>query len=103
DTVVDPNHPDAILAEVIPRRNWGQLMLENADDQGFLLVDAERRQLLFEGDKQRYRIPADAILSCDVEAMNKGSENDSRSVPVALVVVSFRDDRLGEREVPFLP
>jgi hypothetical protein len=103
DPVVDPNHPDAILVEVIPRRNWGQVMLDNAEDQGFLFVDSERRQLLFEGDQQRYRIPAEAILSCAVEAMNKDSEDEHHSVPVAAVVVSFRDDRLGEREVPFLP
>jgi hypothetical protein len=103
DPVVDPNHPDAIMVEVVPRRNWGQVLLTNAEDQGFLFVDTKGRQLLFEGDQQRYRIPAEAILSCEVEAMNKDAAQDERSVPVAAVVVSFRDDRLGEREVPFLP
>src|ERR1700730_16391160 len=61
DSVVDLTNPDAILIEVVPRRNWGKLTLENAEDQGFLCVDTERRQLLFEGDKNRYRIPAEAV------------------------------------------
>ncbi|HEV3260396.1 MAG TPA: hypothetical protein VG013_26305 [Gemmataceae bacterium] len=103
DAIVDPNNPDAILVEVIPRRNWGQLMLENAEDQGFLLVDRERRQLLFEGDNQRYRIPARALISSEVEVMNKNSESDQRGVPVASAVITFRDDRVGKREVPLLP
>jgi hypothetical protein len=103
DAVVDPNNPEAILVEVIARRNWGKAMLENAEDQGFLLVDRERRQLLFEGDNHRYRIPAQALISSEVEVMNKDWESDSRSVPIAPVVITFRDDRLGEREVPFLP
>jgi len=103
DPIVDPNDPEAILVEIIPRRNWGQVMLENAEDQGFLLVDRERRQLLFEGDNQRYRIPARALVSSGVEVTDKNWENDPRSVPVGLVVTTFRDDRMGEREVPFLP
>jgi hypothetical protein len=103
DALVDVSNPDAILVEVIPRRNWGQLMLENADDQGFLLVDADRRQLLFEGDKSRYRIPAQALLSCDVELMNPNAENDSRATPLGIVILRFRDGHIGEREVPFLP
>jgi hypothetical protein len=103
DAVVDPNNPDAVLVEVVPRRNWGALMLENAEDQGFLFADVDGGQLLFEGDQQRYRIPADALLSCEVKVMNKSSETDPRSVPLAAVVVTFRDERVGEREVPLVP
>jgi hypothetical protein len=100
DCVVDLTNPDAILLEVIPRRNWGKLTLENAEDQGFLCIDPEARQLLFEGDKNRYRIPAETVLSCEVEVMNP---SESRSAPIACVVLKFRDERIGEREAPLLP
>jgi len=43
------------------------MMFENAADTGFLAVDARRREIRFEGDKERYRIPAAALLSCEVE------------------------------------
>jgi hypothetical protein len=102
DALVDPKNPEAILAEMVPRRNWGQL--GGAEDLGFLLVDAERRQLLFEGDNKRYQIPAQAVTSCEVEIMNPNWDKDSRSVPVAVVAVKFRErDGLGEKETPFRP
>jgi hypothetical protein len=100
DSIVDLTNPEAILIEVVPRRNWGKLTLENAEDQGFLCVDQERRQLLFEGDKNRYRIPAEAVRSCEVEVMNP---SESRSAPIACVVLTFQDEKIGEREVPLLP
>jgi hypothetical protein len=100
DSIVDLTEPDAILIEVVPRRNWGKFTLDNAEDQGFLCVDQERRQLLFEGDKNRYRIPVEAVLSCEVEVMNP---SESRSTPIACVVLTFRDERIGEREAPLLP
>jgi hypothetical protein len=103
DALVDVNYPDAIFVEVIPRRNWGQLMLESADDHGFLLIDGERRQLLIEGDKTRYCIPGSALVSCRVELMNPSAANDPRATPFAIVVLNIRDDRVGEREVPLLP
>jgi hypothetical protein len=46
-----------------------QRMLEHASDVGFLRIDAKRRVLLFEGDKERYVVPAEAILGCEVERM----------------------------------
>jgi hypothetical protein len=102
DVTVDPSNHDAIFVEVVPRRNWGQIALQNAEDVGFLHVDADRRQLLFEGDNKRYRIPATSIVSCDVELMNPSAADDPRSTPVGLVVLKVRD-RLGERELPLRP
>ncbi len=60
---VEPNNPEAAYIQVIPRENWGRVMLENASDVGLLWIDTARRQLLFEGDRQRYRIPAASIVS----------------------------------------
>ena len=88
--------------EVVPRRNWGQIALQNAEDVGFLDLDAQRRELLFEGDNKRYRIPAQAVVSCEVELMNPDAAHDSRSTPVGLVVLAVRDN-LGVRELPLRP
>src|SRR5262249_4550790 len=38
DCNVDPDDPEATFVEVVPRQNWGKLMLETATDVGFLLV-----------------------------------------------------------------
>jgi hypothetical protein len=102
DALADSNNPDAIFAEIIPRRNWRQLALNNAEDLGLLVVDGEGRQLIFEGDNKRYRIPAAALLGCNVELMNPDAQKDARDVPIGLVVVMVRD-HLGEREVPLRP
>jgi hypothetical protein len=97
--IVDPNMPEAIFAEVVPRRNWGQIALQNAEDVGFLHLDTKRHQLLFEGDNKRYRIPARAVISCSVELMNPSAAHDPNGTPVSLVILKVRD-RLGERELP---
>jgi hypothetical protein len=48
------------------------MVLESASDVGFLRVDKRRREVLFEGDKDRWRIPAAAILSSEVEFFVEG-------------------------------
>lgn len=67
--------PDAIVhadadtwfVEIVPRSNWNRMMWRTETDMGFLAVDAARRELRFEGDKERFRVPVDALLSCEVE------------------------------------
>jgi len=44
-------------------------MPDDPSDRGFLLVDPAGRRILFEGLRERMRIPADALISCDVEGM----------------------------------
>jgi len=70
--LVDPNDPDALFTEIVPKLNWGRMMLETATDAGFLKVDPQRREILFEGDKERFRIPAEAITYCAVEFYVEG-------------------------------
>jgi hypothetical protein len=65
--MVNPTAPSARFVQIIPRANWGRLKLFDASDIGFLSVDAQRNELLFEGDKECYRIPGAAITSCEVE------------------------------------
>jgi hypothetical protein len=65
--LVEPDDPQALFVEVVPKTNWGKLQLDNAADVGLLRVDDGNREVLFEGDRERYRIPAAAIISCDIE------------------------------------
>lgn len=69
DPIVDAHDAAAIFVEVVPRKNWkrSNRMVETAGDVGFLRIDTARGQLLFEGDSERYQVPAGAILACDVE------------------------------------
>ncbi len=69
---VEPNDPDALFVEVVPKLNWGKLGWENAREVGFLRVDRSRREILFEGDKERWRIPAAAVTHCEVEFFVEG-------------------------------
>ncbi len=102
EPLVDPANPDAVLVEMVPRRRWGHV--GGAEDIGFLLIDAERGQLLFEGDHKRYCIPVQALMANDVEVMEKHYDRETgSSVAVGIVVVRFRDAELGERETPFRP
>ena len=66
DAIVQPG-ADSLFVEIIPRANWNRMMLENATDIGFLKVDVPGREIRFEGDKERYRIAAAALKSCELE------------------------------------
>ncbi|HZV35377.1 MAG TPA: hypothetical protein VFB72_12460, partial [Verrucomicrobiae bacterium] len=70
--LVSPTDSDVRLVQVIPRNNWGSVKLFDCTDIGFLRVDKQRRELLFEGDKQYYRVPAEAIKSCQIETFTYG-------------------------------
>jgi Protein of unknown function (DUF3592) len=66
DAIVEPGDDSQYLS-IIPRENWNRGMFRTSKDTGLLTVDASRREIRFEGDKERYRIPVDALLSCDVQ------------------------------------
>ena len=73
DSLVDPDDPEAIFIEVVPRENWNRLMFETATDVGFLRVDEQKGELRFEGDRERWRIPATAIRSCELTGVALGA------------------------------
>ena len=70
--LVDAHDPDARFVEVVPKLNWGKMMLDNASDIGLLIVDRARRELRLEGDKERWRIPGGSITHCEVEKYVQG-------------------------------
>lgn len=65
DKIVNPSASDVHFVEIVPRGNWNdESLAENAVDVGFLAIDHDDGYLLFEGDNERYRIPAQAIMEC---------------------------------------
>ena len=90
----------AVFAEMSPRRLWAQGTAKCGEyNQGLLLVDDGRGALLFEGDYERYWIPAGAVLACDVEALSGMAATTASFYAVVLRV------RLGGGvwEFPFFP
>jgi hypothetical protein len=91
--VVDPARPGDVpirFVQVVPRANWGRLMLETATDTVFLQIDRRRRELRFEGDVEQFVVPGDAITSCDIEdyAASKG-QNGSKIVYSVVVLRGY--------------
>jgi hypothetical protein len=103
DALVHPDDRDAVYVGVVPRKNWGRLMLEDCEDIGLLKIDARRRELLFEGARQRWRIPADRIASCELEEYTVGPTSPDNKSNVFLLAV-LRVSRDGDAwEAPFRP
>lgn len=62
-------HPDekSLFVEIVPRVNWNRTMWRTETDMGFLVVDSAQREIRFEGDKERFRVPVDALRSFEIE------------------------------------
>src|SRR5262249_20544202 len=99
ERIVDPDDPNAVFVELVPRRNWSRLMLETATDVGYLVLDEGRREVLFEGDHERMRIPASTILSCETEHTLIG-EGAPGSMKYFFTVLEVEDGS-ASRELPF--
>ncbi|MDB6065479.1 MAG: hypothetical protein JWR26_1687 [Pedosphaera sp.] len=96
--LVKPDDAGVLFVQIIPRANWGKVKLDDASDIGFLRVDREHGELLFEGDNEYYRIRGEAIVSCDVELFisGEGSHGATKLYRVVLQV----NDVSGLREIP---
>jgi hypothetical protein len=100
--LVHPDDPDAVCVGVVPRKNWGRLMLEAAEDVGLLKIDPGRRELLFEGVRQRWRIPGDSIESCELEEFTIGPPGPNKNNVFLLAVLRVSRDG-GVWEAPLRP
>ena len=63
DAVVAADDPDAFFVQHIPRKNWSVNIGENAVDVGLLLLDHRDGMLKYEGDDERWIVPAECIRS----------------------------------------
>ena len=97
--IVDPDDPEAIFVQIVPRCNWGRVMLETATDVGFLKVDENRREILFEGDKERYCIPGQAIISCNVEQIIYGEGTAGRMTQYTTVLSAHCNTGIWENPI----
>ena len=105
DAVVDPDDRAAVYVHIVPRANWASLMSDHASDGGWVRVDADAGELLFEGIHSRCRLPADRIAGCRVEPINPLA---GRATIYVTVVRADLADRLGDTEnlmfeLPLLP
>jgi hypothetical protein len=87
---VDLNDPDLFFVDIIPRINWVKAMMENASDIGFLEINARRRELIFEGDRERYWIPVESILEVKHEFWAAPTKHQLQSSPTLSHVVVVR-------------
>jgi hypothetical protein len=99
DRLVNPSDAGTVLVEVVPRANWGAMMLETATDVGFLQIDPRGRQVLFEGDKERWRVPAASILKVTAEPAT-AAQGSIGEVPYYMCVI-FANTPTGVRELSF--
>jgi hypothetical protein len=93
---LDLDDTENIFVEMVPRKNWGRIMLETAEDIGFLQIDEERREILFEGDRECYRVPAEAIISCELERVATGSDESKSIVHYMIVIRAHKGSAIWE-------
>jgi hypothetical protein len=65
EMLVGPQDPESSFVSLIPREHFSKIKWTMASDVLLLKLDKSRRQLLLEGDSDRYRIPAGAISLCE--------------------------------------
>jgi hypothetical protein len=102
--IVDPDAGGALFVEIVPESNWLLKGLpENATDVGFLRIDTEGRQLLFEGEFMRYRIPAGAVVNCKQDYYTRlvHVNRSESNVYFHFVVVTARFSAESTVEIPF--
>lgn len=73
-------------------------MLEPATDIGLFVIDHDKRELRFEGDRKRYRIPFDAVTACEVEPIRLNSDEWGNDLYFATVLTV--ETPTGAREIP---
>jgi hypothetical protein len=95
DRLVNPTDAAAVLVRIVRREKLRRLRwyAQRTADIGYLFADIERRELLFEGDQGRYRIPEEAVISCD---------NEKGRSPLS-VLLRFRDAEEKWRELRLVP
>jgi hypothetical protein len=80
-----------IPVEVYDRTAWTSLFSKSVDF-GFLQLDPRDRMLRFEGDKQRWNLPAAALTTCRIEEAHVGSEGNQQAEKRYYVVISVEHD-----------
>jgi hypothetical protein len=77
--------------EIFNREAWTSTIVK-AIDFGFLHLDGARRLLRFEGNKNRWEIPTQALTACRVEEAHVGSEGNVDAEKRYYVVLGAQSD-----------
>ena len=96
---MNPDAPGVRFVEIVPKSNWlDTTLLENATDVGFVAL--KDGCSLFEGDNERYRIPAGAIFKCEPDYYTRLVP---RKTPIRyhFVVMTMKVSEQMTAEVPF--
>ena len=82
---------ELFTVELFDREKWTSVVA-NSDDFGFMQIDRSRRLLTFEGNKNRWTLPASAISAFRLEESIVGSEGNASPEKRYYVVVKARQD-----------
>jgi hypothetical protein len=84
---------DKTIAVETIQRDMFDAMAVKVSDFGFIQVDRNRRRVLYEGNKERWTIPAESIRRCAVEEVQYGAAGQSATGKLrCYVVLEFLKD-----------
>lgn len=70
EPIVRPEEPDHLLAGIVPRQNMAESRFFISRDLGLIVFDDERREIRFEGDINRLRIPCGSLVAFEAECFH---------------------------------
>jgi len=100
DALFPPDDARSLYVEIAPRRVWTDLSGRRLECEAtLLLIDPDGMRLLFEGDRNRYVVPAGAIVRFDLEEVTRIGTTDG----LYAVVLVFRLAGGNTHELPIIP
>ncbi len=77
DIFVHPEDPEKIFVEIVPDYNLIRPILEPAIDLGFMKLDKEKNEFLYEGDRLRLRVPLESNFFSNLEKWAQATPSGS--------------------------
>lgn len=89
DALFAGTEQDLIGVEIFERKSW-TATISQSSDYGFLQIDSGQSQLLFEGNKNRWKMPLSSLTACRIEESIVGSEADANAERRYFVVIETK-------------
>lgn len=86
EAIFDTSEEDLVTVELFDRESWTKVTAM-AKDYGFMKIDRQKKQLRFEGNKNRWTLPLSALKTCRIEesiVTNEGGQEGERRYYVVL-------------------
>lgn len=87
EAIFDTSEEDLVTVELFDRESWTKVTAM-AKDFGFLKIDRSRKQLRFEGNKNRWTLPLSALKTCRIEESIVSTEANNEAERRYYVVLS---------------